>query len=58
LSGAVIIEPGGRIGARDFMHQRDAVLDRAHERAHTAADAFSFVDTRRAAGRCARRLSG
>src|SRR3984885_16247150 len=40
----VIVEPGARGDARDFMDQRDAVLDRADERAQIAADAFSFVD--------------
>ena len=41
---AVIIEPGAWIDARDFMDKRDAVLDRANERAQIAADAFGFVD--------------
>ncbi len=41
---AVVIEPGARIHARDLMHQSDAVLDRADQRAQIAADAFGLVD--------------
>src|ERR1700722_10214531 len=41
---AVIVEPGARVDARDFMNQRDAVLDRADQSAEIAADALSFID--------------